>query len=81
MTSLPEGGLKRVYINRHKIKQGVPAISVREGNGTLHAGLVAVRILGQSDIGHCEYFNKRPLACGARLWIETRAGMELIGPE
>jgi hypothetical protein len=65
---------KRIHVNQHKIrankKYGTnePVITVKtyKSNDYAHE----VRILGESKV---VYSPKKPLSCGAKVWIETDA--------
>jgi len=66
--------LKRIHINQHVIRRNTktgerePVISIKEAGKTRVAS--AVTINGPSTV---VYRPDKPLSCGARVWIETRA--------
>lgn len=66
--------LKRIHINKQKIAQNKklkkkqPVISVKTSRGNTYCH--GVRIDGPSSL---VYSPKKPLQCGAVLWIETRS--------
>jgi hypothetical protein len=66
-----------IHVNRQKIAQNVkygrhdPAIIVRTYKGSQNAH--DVEILGPARIVHA----KKPLSCGARVWIETQATVKI----
>jgi hypothetical protein len=63
---------KRIHINQHRLRQGLPAVTVQTYKGpTYHR---EVTILGPSTVVHSE----KPLACGARCWIETEAELYIV---
>lgn len=70
--------LKRIHINRQKIAQNKkrtkkqPVISIKTSRGNTYAH--GVTIDGPSRL---VYSPKKPLDCGAVLWIETRADVKL----
>lgn len=70
--------LKRIHINKHVIlanrKHGRndPPLRVKTSRENMPA--YNVRILGPSEL---VYRPDRPLSCGARVWIETRAEVEV----
>ena len=66
--------IKRIHVNQHVIRANQrhqtrdAPISVKTSRGNVRAHSVAVD--GPSQL---IYSPERPLACGARLWLETRA--------
>jgi hypothetical protein len=66
--------LKRIHVNQHVIRRNVregadePPIRVKVGRENIAAH--RVEIDGASEL---VYRPEKPLSCGARLWIETRA--------
>jgi hypothetical protein len=74
--------IKRIHINQHVIRangktgQRRPTITVKEGKTNTYAQ--GVKILGPSEV---IYSPDKPLACGAKVWLETTADLELTGVE
>jgi hypothetical protein len=72
-----KGLTKRIHINKHVIaannKNGTdyPAVTVQLSTGALRAHNVEIR--GPSRL----VTGDKPLKCGARIWIETAAEVEL----
>ena len=72
--TLQSGLLKRIHVNQHVIRrnaresQADPPITVKTSRVNLRAS--AVEIEGPSRV---VYSPEKPLACGARVWIETDA--------
>lgn len=77
--------IKRVHVNRHTLaknkKHGLtdPAIGVEESGrqkrygsrvDIVHDGVVVASVIHRED---------KPLKCGARCWIETRADVRVEG--
>lgn len=68
------GLLKRIHVNQHVIRSNKrhgssePPICIRTSKGVQYCS--HVRIDGPSEL---VYSPDKPLSCGARLWIETRA--------
>jgi hypothetical protein len=68
--------LKRIHVNQHVIKRNAklgeanPPISIKTSQGNTKAH--AVQILGPSRL---VYSPDKPLSCGAKLWVETRADL------
>ncbi len=75
---LPAGTIKRLHVDQGIIakcrREGLdlPAITVQTSKGSIKAR--AVKVLGPSKF--IQRFEK-PLSCGARLWIETKAALEI----
>lgn len=71
--------MKIIHVNqfviRHNKKYGntLPACRVQEGKETRYCH--EVKIKGPSQM---VYRPDKPLACGAKLWIETDADVELV---
>jgi hypothetical protein len=71
--------LKRIHVNMHVIRRNRrdgrrdPPLSVKTSRANLKAQRVAIQ--GPSQL---VYSPDRPLACGARVWIETDAPL-LVG--
>jgi hypothetical protein len=71
---------KRIHVNQHVIRlnqkhapeRRLPACRVEEGSKTLYG--TGVKINGPSEL---IYRPDDPLRCGARLWIETEADIEI----
>jgi len=69
---------KRIHVNMHKIrsnkKHGTndPVITVKTSRSNRYAH--NVEILGPSKV---IYQPEKPLSCGARVWIETEAEVNL----
>ncbi len=75
---LPSGTLKRIHVNQHVIRRNTktgdtaPPLSVKTSKGSVPCSQVMIH--GDSVV--C-YSPERPLSCGARVWIETRARLTL----
>jgi len=69
MKTLRQGIIKRIVVNKHKIRSGdARPISIQTSKGAIPTG--ALRIEGPSSVIH---WPSRPLKCGAKVWVETRA--------
>ena len=72
-----KGIVKRLHVSQPLIRQNLkdggsrPVLSVVTSKGTFHATTVDIR--GSSRL---VYSPKKPISCGARVWIETRAELE-----
>tara|TARA_B100001059_G_scaffold149200_1_gene149003 strand:- start:2327 stop:2623 length:297 start_codon:yes stop_codon:yes gene_type:complete len=72
--------IKRIHVNQHvirrnlKVKEGPhePAIAVKEGKKNTYGHGVTVH--GPSKV---VYSPDKPLSCGARVWIETTAEVDI----
>lgn len=69
--------LKRIHVNQHKIRrrEGQP-LSIKNRGSTIVADEVEIK--GPSAVVHRP---DKPLSCGARVWIETRAPVVVDGRE
>jgi hypothetical protein len=74
------GTIKRLHVDRHvmaanrKHARNDPPITVQTSRGSLKAH--RVEVFGPSLFVHSP---DKPLSCGARVWIETRALVVLDG--
>lgn len=74
---IKEGNIKRIHVNQHVIKanrkkgENNPALTVKTSNSNVKAH--EVEINGPSKV---VYSPEKPLSCGARVWIETKAEVE-----
>jgi hypothetical protein len=72
--SFPAGTIKRVHVNQHVIRRNT---STGERNNVITVQwknksypVRTLRIQGESEV---VYSPDKPLSCGARVWVETRA--------
>jgi hypothetical protein len=74
------GTIKRIHVNQHVIRRNTktgdttPPLSVKTSKGSFACSDVVIH--GDSVV---RYSPERPLSCGARVWIETRARLSLSG--
>lgn len=79
--ALSKGRIKRLHVDQAVIKRNrkhpdwpaLPPVTIQLSAGSLkchHA-----RILGPSELIHRP---RKPLSCGARIWIETKAQVEVL---
>lgn len=77
-TTIPEGTLKRIHINQHVIKR-----NCKHGE---YAPTITVKTSKSNDYGHevsidgpsvVKYSPNKPLSCGAKVWIETNAAVQV----
>ena len=69
---------KRIHVNQHIIRNNArnnksePVITVKTSRENTYCH--AVKILGESTV---IYSPDKPLSCGAKVWIETSADVEM----
>lgn len=80
---IPQGRIKRLHVDRRIVasnrKTGAsePAITVQTSSGPIKA--YHVNILGNSEFEQASLERGiKPLSCGARLWVKTRAALEVV---
>lgn len=75
---LPEGLRKQIHINQHVIKS-----NAKTGD---RKPVITVKTYRSNDYGHdvgiqgpciVKYSPDKPLSCGAKVWIETTAGVNV----
>ena len=77
-TRLPLGIIKRIHVNQHVIKRNQktgekkPVLTVKTSKSNDYGH--EVKINGDSKV---IYSPDKPLSCGARVWIETYAEVEI----
>lgn len=77
--TMPAGTIKRVHVNQHIIRANIktaadePAVTV-QWKGKSYTGRDVV-IKGVSTV---RQKMDKPLSCGARIWVETRAEVEIL---
>jgi hypothetical protein len=78
--NIPAGTIKRLHVDKHVIarnrKTGSndPTITVQTSKGAHKAR--TVHVYGPSSFVQA-HGERKPLSCGARVWIETRAELVL----
>ena len=76
LDTLPAGKLKRIHVNQHIIRANAkcnpedrePPISIKNSGKVFRAWKVTVK--GETTV---MYSPDKPLDCGAKVWIETKA--------
>lgn len=77
--NIKAGTIKRIHVDQGRIKSNfkhgtnLPVATVQTSKGSHKAH--RVRINGASEL--VTSFDK-PLSCGARVWVETKAEVELV---
>ena len=75
---LKKGRIKRIHVNQHNIKAnrlhdaGLPVLTVKLSDKNVKGNTVEIN--GPSRL---VYMPDKPLACGAHVWIETHAEVEV----
>ena len=79
-TGIKSGIIKRVHVNQHNIKTNqslgtnLPVLTIKT-SAKNHKAVERVTILTDPPVT-VVYSPNKPLSCGARVWIETTAGVE-----
>ena len=74
LDKLAEGYIKRIHVDKQRIarKEENP-LTIQTSQGPLKASEVIIN--GPSRL---VYLPEDPLSCGAKLWIETKAEVEIV---
>jgi len=81
MRTLDDGTVKRIHVDRRILAQNLktgrndPAITVQTSKGSLKAN--NVHVYGNCHFVQAGIGGTKPLSCGARVWVETHAFVEL----
>jgi hypothetical protein len=76
---LHKGTIKRIHVNQHHLRANRkdggkrPVITVQTSKGPVYADHVDIK--GESSL---VFRPEKPLSCGARIWIETRAEVHCV---
>lgn len=82
MITLKKGIIKRIHINKHKLASNLkhtetdPVITVKTSKDNVYGHRVVIK--GESEV---LYPIDKTLNCGARVWIETKAEVEVYNRE
>jgi hypothetical protein len=74
---IKQGIIKRIHVNQHNIRHNsknddkLPVLTVKTSKENIKCDKVVIR--GSSEI---VYSPDKPLACGAKVWIETTAEVD-----
>jgi len=74
-----KGLIKRIHVNQHNIRanskggEQVPVLTVKTSKGNIKGN--AVQIYGPSAV---VYAPDDPLSCGAKVWIQTTAAVDVF---
>ncbi len=75
MKTIREGLVKRIHVDQRRIRENrktgknLPVFTIQTSKGPIKAH--EVNIVGSSKLMH----GRKPLSCGARVWIFTRAAV------
>lgn len=75
--------IKRIHVNKQRIAQNLkhnkqdPVLTMKTGKQNVYSH--EMKILGPSTLVYAEMCGKKPLSCGARVYIETHAPVEANG--
>ena len=77
---IKQGTIKRIHVNQHHIRhnkakpnEARPVLTVKHSKGNEKAN--AININGPSTV---VYSPDKPLSCGAKVWIQTTAEVEVL---
>jgi len=75
--------IKRIHVNQHHIRHNLknpddqkPVLTVKTSKSNTKCDRVVIH--GTSEV---IYSPDKPLACGAKVWIETQADLEIFGED
>jgi len=75
--------LRRIHVNQHHIKKNrkegidLPVITVKSYKDNVYAHEVDILDKDGNVIASVVYRPHKPLSCGAHVWIETKADVEI----
>ncbi len=76
--------LHRIHVNQHNIKANTkdgedrPVLTVKNYKENRYGHEVVIRDDAGNEVARVVYRPEQPLSCGARVWIETKQGIEII---
>ncbi len=76
MNTIRTGLIKRIHVNRHILARNAKTgereapLTIQTSRGPIRANRIKIR--GGSEM----VYGAKPLACGARVWIETRNAVD-----
>ena len=82
-TTLRKGLMKRIHVNQHEIKHNTktgenrPVLTCKLSSANHKANTIQVLDDDNNVVLTLGYSNN-PLACGARVWIETKIAVRLL---
>ena len=75
--------IKHIHVNQHHIRHNLknpddqkPVLTVKTSKSNTKCDRVVIH--GTSEV---IYSQDKPLACGAKVWIETQADLEVFGED
>ena len=84
---LRRGILKRIHVRQDRIRSNIhrlpedrePVVTVRTSQGVRYGDTVIIKDDRGNEVARIVYRPESPLSCGARLWIESKAEIEIEG--
>jgi len=79
---IPAGTIKRIHVDRRvlalnkKLGGNAPAITIQTSKGSIKSQ--SVEILGVSTFVQAGIAGRRPLSCGAKVWVETKGPVSYV---
>ena len=73
-----------IHVNQHRIRSNAktgarePVFTVKHRNGNTYGHEVIIRDEHGREMARVVYRPDNPLSCGARVWIETHAVVEVV---
>jgi hypothetical protein len=73
----------KIHVNQHVIKKNIktgerePVITVKSGKTNTYGHEVLIKDIAGNIVAKVIYSPDKPLACGARVWIETNNQVEV----
>ena len=70
----------RIHVNQHNIKRanGLPVITVKDYRQNRKGNEAIIRDANETEVARIVYRPDNPLPCGARVWVETELGVEVL---
>lgn len=74
-----KGTIKRIHVNQHLIKAGDKRpLTIKESHSNTKASEVEILDDNGKVVAKVVYRPENPLACGARVWVETTNEVRII---
>lgn len=67
------GRKKRLHVDQQRVRRGEPAVTIQTSHGPVKCAEACIQ--GPSFLVHRP---TSPLSCGAKVWIETEAIVEVV---
>jgi len=85
-TTIAAGTIKRLHVNNHDIRHNAktgdnrPTLRCKTSKDNIAANQIDIKD-GQGNVILTLGYSAKPLSCGARVWIETHAEVEILNAE